>query len=93
MSSDKYLIYANDARREILSTEPKLAYLIDHIKPVDAVEVIHGRWEGIEFDMFYKCSNCWLIVEHELSAYCPKCGAKMDGKDNVPRMDGEDNAT
>ena len=49
---------------------------------VDAVEVVHGRWEGIEFDMFYKCSNCGLIVEYELSNYCPNCGAKMDGDGN-----------
>jgi rubrerythrin len=49
---------------------------------VDAVEVVHGRWEGIEFDMFYKCSNCGLIVEYELSKYCPNCGAKMDGDGN-----------
>ena len=43
----------------------------------NAVEVVHGRWEGIEFDMFYKCSNCGLIVDHVLSDYCPNCGADM----------------
>ena len=51
--------------------------VIEKTPTVAAVEVVHGRWEGIEFDMFYKCSNCGLIVEHELSNYCPNCGADM----------------
>ena len=54
---------------------------------VDAVEVVHGRWEQcfedwrkqIEGD---KCSVCGFehygcSVKHY--HYCPNCGAKMDG--------------
>ena len=41
----KQLIYADEARRSILKEDPKLAYLIDSIKPVDAVEVV-------------RCQNC-----------------------------------
>ena len=39
MANEKKLIYADDVRREILATDPKLAYIIDRIKPVDAVPV------------------------------------------------------
>lgn len=49
---------------------------------VDAVEVVHGRWEVIEVsDELYKCSACgeWQFIPEEHFAYCPYCGAKMDG--------------
>ena len=62
---------------------------------VDAVEVVHGRWEEcdwVEFDghgecMHYpkaarSCSNCHNAFKKELlwkDNYCPNCGAKMDG--------------
>lgn len=39
MANEKKLIYADDARRAILEAEPKLAYCIERIKAVDAVEV------------------------------------------------------
>ena len=39
MENEKKLIYADDARRAILETEPKLAYCIERIKGVDAVPV------------------------------------------------------
>ena len=38
MASRK-LIYASDARRAILKEDPKLAYCIDDIPAVDAVEI------------------------------------------------------
>ena len=55
---------------------------------VDAVEVVHGRWEMEEPD---NCGNrkpkcsicgkyhiaCWSDYAH--CNYCPNCGAKMDG--------------
>jgi hypothetical protein len=60
---------------------------------VDAVEVVHGRWEKDEPD---KCGNrkprCSVCGKYHLAwwsdythcNYCPNCGAKMDGerKDN-----------
>ena len=56
---------------------------------VDAVEVVHGRWELRPhphkwFYPEYRCSICggWkhqLAFEHENMNYCPSCGAKMDG--------------
>lgn len=56
---------------------------------VDAVEVVHGRWEEQkewnfkERDYFlagYTCSCCgfWYLNQQKYN-YCPNCGAKMDG--------------
>ena len=57
-------------------------------KPVDALEVVHGRWEKTEYHGFLRCSECkdayvadeW--VEDGKWNYCPNCGAKMDGERN-----------
>ena len=53
--SDKKLIYAGDARRAILEADPKLAYCIERIKAVDAVEVV-------------RCKDCKWYKEGELLA-------------------------
>ena len=71
------LIYADEARRAILQAEPNLAYLIDRIKPVDAVEVVHGRWDAeYEYEDFRHahCSVCGEVSEY-MYKYCPNCGA------------------
>ena len=65
---------------------------------VDAVEVVHGRWEKYTDDKFmgygadgrmryrkvysYKCSKCWSYTAVKHN-YCPNCGAKMDGDGNA----------
>ena len=57
--------------------------LIKDAPTVDALEVVHARWEAAGFDGHgdYKecCSNCatWSVGDDKL--YCPCCGAKMDG--------------
>lgn len=62
---------------------------IDEQPTVDAVEVVHGKWEFCEEhwsgDLTYKCSNCGDELDTlpgiEIDwDYCPNCGAKMDGK-------------
>ena len=53
--SDKKLIYAGDARRAILEADPELAYCIERIKAVDAVEVV-------------RCKDCKWYKEGELLA-------------------------
>ena len=54
---------------------------------IDAVEVVHGRWEdateviaGIRHPQT-KCSACEKVYwGHRTECnYCPNCGAKMDG--------------
>lgn len=71
-----------------------ISYL-DSQRPVDAVEVVHGRWihTAIEDDNWggtfhsWTCSNCDFSTSHNPNGtnYCPHCGAKMDGE----KMDGE----
>ena len=79
------LIYKGDAHRAILEADPKLAYCIERIKAVDAVEVVHGRWHEVdgetEWECHYRCSKCFT-QSYELTNYCPNCGAKMDGDRN-----------
>ena len=84
MKRDK-LIYASAARKAILEADPKLAYCIDNIPGVDAVEVVHGRWERViptksaaKWSIKVSCSVCHKqgYTHHK---YCPNCGAKMDG--------------
>ena len=63
---------------------------VDKQPTVDAVEVVHGRWET-EKDIYFelhiiKCSVCreeWCFEEQEDVValhykYCPNCGAMMD---------------
>jgi hypothetical protein len=63
---------------------------IDKLPTVDAVEVVHGRWEKAHITGYLKCNSCKdaFIYEEWLESgkwnYCPNCGAKMDGgTDNV----------
>ena len=64
----------------------------------DAVEVVHARWERTEHHGFLRCSKCNDVyisdewVEEGKWNYCPNCGALMDGRNNVPRTDGDGNA-
>ena len=61
---------------------------IDNAPTVDAVEVVHGRWEKASETMpIYRCSVCkernlFKNGYNVLSNYCPNCGAKMDGDGN-----------
>lgn len=60
---------------------------IDEQLTVDAVPVVHGRWELVEYqtspfgvDQEYQCSICGIPADYEnITRYCPNCGAKMDG--------------
>ena len=86
MANDK-LIYASDARKAILKADPKLAYVIDNVPAVDAVEVLHGRWvsrihKNILGDYFrFHCSECDEDKPNSIHInYCHNCGAKMEAK-------------
>ena len=67
-----------------------LKKMVDNASTVDAVEVVHGRWEMIGHG-YAKCTNCGKIFEalptpmffKENNKYCRNCGAKMDGDGNV----------
>ena len=80
MATEK-LIRASDARSAVLKADPKLVYCIDNIKAVDAVEVVHGRWEEVGV-ADYKCLRCGFRFTSadpiSMFQYC-RCGAKMNG--------------
>ena len=68
--------------------------VVEQAPTVDAVEVVHGRWEQVQrwaTKAKYRCSVCGreimsaTKVDIEKYPYC-HCGAKMDG-------DGNDTAT
>ena len=57
--------------------------VIKELPAVDAMSVVHGRWQGVSpFVDTEECSNCrYNIQSEELETpYCPWCGAKMDGE-------------
>lgn len=103
MEPKKRLVDAERFKRILQNTERHLKGFGQHKKTeliesiiknldlqptVDAVEVVHGRWEKEEPD---KCGNrkpkCSVCGKYHLAwwsdythcNYCPNCGAKMDG--------------
>ena len=69
---------------------------VDTMPTVDAVEVVHGKWEVVHGvmtpggDPLLRCSICKSRESEHLCgiecrtvwSYCPNCGAKMDGDGN-----------
>lgn len=55
---------------------------IDKIPTADVEEVKHGEWEKFEIPHMMRCSECGvsdLDIHRTKFAFCPNCGAKMDG--------------
>lgn len=58
-----------------------------HMPTIDAVPVVHGRWQRFVVDRRHQiegdeCSVCGFKyggLGIESFRYCPNCGAKMDG--------------
>ena len=67
--------------------------IVEDSPSVDAVEVVHGRWEKSEYNGFVRCDKCKdvYIDESWLTDgkwnYCPNCGAKMDGGNDDGKID------
>ena len=59
-----------------------LSYVVDLIidaPTVDAVEVVHARWENVQNGKGC-CSNCHRLDSIDnLATHCRYCGARMDG--------------
>ena len=108
LSSEKRLIDANALMDVIRQHEYRLAtkqgsidygmftlgiqQAVDEQPTVDAVEVVHGRWEEMHYEggildgtNFDRCSVCGYERVFDDPAlktafkYCPNCGAKMNG--------------
>ena len=64
-------------------TVPEIRALIDTAPTVDAVPVIHGRWEPHQTRTgknWWQCNICGEVSEHKRNHFfCHFCGAKMDG--------------
>lgn len=63
-------------------SEININLLIASTPIVDAVEVVHGRWQNWHYDpcedcYVHTCSKCGGTNER-MKPYCPNCGAKMD---------------
>ena len=60
--------------------------VIDEQPTVDAVEVVHGRWEDFCRGKMCCCSVCKAEFDNTCNEihgewnYCPNCGADMRGK-------------
>ena len=88
MANEKRLIDAN-ALMEQFDDSFKgfvMKRIVEMQPTVDAVEVVHGRWEyrAVDFECRYykhECSICGFDGE-DWYRYCPNCGAKMDGDGN-----------
>ncbi len=90
MANEKRLIDANALLAKMRKTSRyfSIKFDIEEAPTVDAVEVVHGRWEWKpQNEMIWqlRCSVCGSEDgANETYNYCPNCGAKMDGerKDN-----------
>ena len=63
-------------------TYNKMYMKVANAPTVDAVEVVHGRWD--KYARYTICSVCdigfcYYKNETDRFRYCPNCGAKMDG--------------
>lgn len=52
---------------------------IDDAPTADVAIVKHAKWIGKNSRDYYTCSNCCVVAKSKDDAYCPNCGAKMDG--------------
>ena len=105
MADEKRMIDVNDALERLKKAEKEMKAVsgmgckavpmygvIDFLEnrpTVDAVEVVHGRWEPrTDVIGFVRCSVCHDCNIYDDWAdgkkwnYCPNCGAKMDGDGN-----------
>lgn len=70
----------------------KAAQMLEKLPVADVAPVVHGRWSDAGFGELPKhapygwaCSVCGGISFNNEYIYCPHCGAKMDGGDNIER--------
>ena len=69
--------------RDLLYCNGVLA-VIEREPSVDAVPVVHARWNRVFEDWRHQmagneCSACRFVLYGPVGSYCPNCGSKMDG--------------
>ena len=64
---------------------------IFELPAADVAPVVHGRWKYNTDFYVWRCSECGenphkgtgvVVSEENLPAYCPNCGARMEGAEN-----------
>lgn len=80
-------------RKQVLDTFIHSQSMVDAYKSIaklpaaDVAPVKHGKWKRISHRQLYgyKCSECDAICNRKKRRlnYCPNCGAKMDGEQDV----------
>lgn len=84
------LIYAGETHLDNLAEGFCEAYrVIQNMPTIDAVPVVHGRWEysaqTIHTQSLMRCSICgWWTLDPSVDGayhYCPHCGAKMNSEE------------
>lgn len=56
--------------------------VLKNMPAADVQPVRYGKWEGVDHDTFFKCSECGHMTDWQRYKYCPYCGARMDGEQN-----------
>lgn len=84
-------VYEHPKERELMTDGEWCRKCIYEAPKVEAEPVRHGRWIPIEYDSYadgapvwdkWECSECGHEhsgEEDTLTAFCPDCGARMDG--------------
>ena len=82
MQNGWHLVKTGESNRFICSMS------LADVPTVDAVEVVHGRWETVPSSPGYlSCSQCKDVYIWETWPgdgkwnYCPNCGAHMDAEE------------
>ena len=82
MANEK-LIYSSAARRAVLKADPSLAYVIDDVKAVDAVEVVRCKdCQLCEFNtssLTYKCTKGGMYTTVGENDFC-SYGERREGE-------------
>ena len=83
----KHRVKGNEDSGIVLGTNSTLGIMEEWVRSipiVDAVEVVHGRWEKSNYHGFLCCSECKDVYIDKTWFgggkwnYCPNCGARMD---------------
>ena len=75
--------YVRDCEYDRIYTKMDFCGWLDDAPTVDAVPVRHGKWM-LGVSLWY-CSECGSSYSYGDYAFCPNCGARMDGKDGEGR--------
>lgn len=71
--------YIENGEHHIGYSSYNIKYVSDWLKEFFIKPVVHGHWKNVKRVLNSKwgeCSNCDRC--HEVTRYCPYCGAKMD---------------